>query len=798
MVSIVSDLAKSNLEKLINATLEQSRYICCFTFITREFENERKNLIPKKETLEEYVRVANRRNDNIRREVKIWQKQVEDLIEEDTKIKMTCFFGRCPNFKWQYSRGKELESKTEEIKRLMQCNFENVGIIRDVPDIEYHSSQNYISFESRKLKFEELFNALTNDNNYMIGLQGMGGTGKTTLAKEIGKKLKKSKFFDQVIDTTVSNTPDTKKIQDDIAGPLGLPLKDYTESERPRRLWDRLTNGEKILVVLDDVWGDINFEEIGIPFKDNHNGCKILVTTRNMSICHKMECEKIIQLDILPEEEGWILFQKHAGLSDTSSKSVLNKGHKISKECKGLPIAIAVIAGSLKGQTRPKEWDVALKSLQKSMLVRDDDENWSKVYACLKYSYDNIKNKTAKKLFLLCSVFQEDEEISEVLLVRLAIGAGLIEKNVDDYNYDACRNEVIAATYKLIDSCLLLNGEFGGVKMHDLVREVALSIANKEILAMNTSNKNEMTMVEKGKNIKYLLCEGKSTDVFSFKFDGSKLDILIVYLNEYGYVEVPNSFFENIAGLQVLYLSNTHIYGEATLLLPQSIQLLTNIRSLYLEGFTLGNISMLGILKDLQTLDLVRCSMDELPREISKLVKLKLLNLKLNNFEWNNPYEVIESCTSLEELYLIGNFISMSPHNVKLPNYQRFCIFDPSGYSISKESLVRNVLDLSMADETFSKDTFKNLMQKVELLHLRQLRGVWKNLIPEIIFPDDEGATNLVEIGLFNISQLRCLIDNTDSRVQNALSKRIVKEQDILLQSSMLDYTGMPNVDISV
>jgi len=776
MVSIVSDLAKSNLEKLINATLEQSRYICCFTFITREFENERKNLIPKKETLEEYVRVANRRNDNIRREVKIWQKQVEDLIEEDTKIKMTCFFGRCPNFKWQYSRGKELESKTEEIKRLMQCNFENVGIIRDVPDIEYHSSQNYISFESRKLKFEELFNALTNDNNYMIGLQGMGGTGKTTLAKEIGKKLKKSKFFDQVIDTTVSNTPDTKKIQDDIAGPLGLPLKDYTESERPRRLWDRLTNGEKILVVLDDVWGDINFEEIGIPFKDNHNGCKILVTTRNMSICHKMECEKIIQLDILPEEEGWILFQKHAGLSDTSSKSVLNKGHKISKECKGLPIAIAVIAGSLKGQTRPKEWDVALKSLQKSMLVRDDDENWSKVYACLKYSYDNIKNKTAKKLFLLCSVFQEDEEISEVLLVRLAIGAGLIEKNVDDYNYDACRNEVIAATYKLIDSCLLLNGEFGGVKMHDLVREVALSIANKEILAMNTSNKNEMTMVEKGKNIKYLLCEGKSTDVFSFKFDGSKLDILIVYLNEYGYVEVPNSFFENIAGLQVLYLSNTHIYGEATLLLPQSIQLLTNIRSLYLEGFTLGNISMLGILKDLQTLDLVRCSMDELPREISKLVKLKLLNLKLNNFEWNNPYEVIESCTSLEELYLIGNFISMSPHNVKLPNYQRFCIFDPSGYSISKESLVRNVLDLSMADETFSKDTFKNLMQKVELLHLRQLRGVWKNLIPEIIFPDDEGATNLVEIGLFNISQLRCLIDNTDSRVQNALSKLVVLE----------------------
>ena len=88
---------------------------------------------------------------------------------------------------------------------------------------------------------------------------------------------------------------------------------------------DRLTKGEKILVILDDVWGDINFDEIGIPFKDNCNGCRILVTTRNMSTCNKIGCEKIIQLEILPEEDGWILFKKHAGLSGSSSKSILEK-----------------------------------------------------------------------------------------------------------------------------------------------------------------------------------------------------------------------------------------------------------------------------------------------------------------------------------------------------------------------------------------------------------------------------------------------------------------------------------------
>ncbi|CAJ1949563.1 unnamed protein product [Sphenostylis stenocarpa] len=429
---VASDLATSNLEKLINATLEQSRYICCFTSITEDFEKEKKKLIAKRTTLGEHVKVANRRNENIRSDVASWQEQVDELMKEDTKTKVRCFFGWCPNCKWQYSRGKDLESKTEEIKRLMECNLENVGIPRDVPEIEYHSSQNYISFNSRKSAYEKLWNALTDENNYIIGLQGMGGTGKTALAREMGKELKKTKMFDTVVDTTVSNTPDTKRIQDDIAGPLGLPLKDCTESERPRKLWDRLKNGEKILVILDDVWEYISFEEIGIPPKDNHNGCRILVTTRNMSICNRMDCDKTIELNVLPDEEGWILFQKHAGLSDSSSKILIDKGRKISKECKGLPIAIEVIASSLKRQQHLEEWNVALKALRKSMPLHGDDDNWGKVFTCLKYSYDNMKNKTAKELFLLCSMFQEDEEFDEETLVRLAIGAGLIEKIEDD------------------------------------------------------------------------------------------------------------------------------------------------------------------------------------------------------------------------------------------------------------------------------------------------------------------------------------------------------------------------------
>ncbi|KAG2380945.1 uncharacterized protein HKW66_Vig0203180 [Vigna angularis] len=120
MVSIVSDLAKSNLEKLINATVERSRYICCFTCITDNFEKERENLKAKKKTWEESARLATRRGDNIREDFTLWQKQTKELIEENTKKKVTCFFGWCPNYKWQYSRGKELESSCEQLKSIIR------------------------------------------------------------------------------------------------------------------------------------------------------------------------------------------------------------------------------------------------------------------------------------------------------------------------------------------------------------------------------------------------------------------------------------------------------------------------------------------------------------------------------------------------------------------------------------------------------------------------------------------------------------------------------------------------------
>ncbi|XP_027337504.1 disease resistance protein SUMM2-like [Abrus precatorius] len=727
MADIGAEFVKSILGRLINCAIAESHYVCCFSDIVEDIEKEKK-------ALEESVKEEIRKGNSTRTDVTSWLKETDELIK-DTKMKKTCFFGWCPNCKWRYNKGKQLANKNMETERLLKSG--NVGISPYLPGVEYHSSQDYVSFESRKSKIKELLDALKNDSNFIIGLQGMGGTGKTTLAKEVGKELKQLQQFDHVIDTTVSYTPDIRKIQDDIAAPLGLDFKDKNESERLKLLWSRLTGGEKILLILDDVWNPINFDEIGIPRKDNHKGCRIFLTTREMKVCQLMGCEKIIQLGVLSEEDAWTLFKKHAHISDSSSKRLLDKGRDITKECKGLPVAIAAIASSLKGEESVEVWKSTLKSLQKAV---DEDL----VDKCLRRSYDNLKDEGAKKLFRLCSLFPEDEELSDEILTRFCTGVRLFGEV--DNKYDEARDQIVTAKNKLVNSCLLVKAGNESVKMHDLVRDVALRIANEEIQAVNVSKNNQKLLVERRKNIKYLLCEGKSMDVFSCKFDSSKLGILNVYMDEDrdqdDCVEVPNSFFENMTQLRVLHLS-FKTWRYVSLSLPQSFQSLTNIRSLILVRLLLRDFSVLKNLQNLETFDLVWFYMDELPREIEKLEKLRVLRLRRGIVKNLNSIKVIERCSSLEELYIVGmnlTFDTSAMHEkITFPALQRYIMSD--NRTMGDESLSKCVA-FPKIDAIFSEVTFKHLLQTSELLHLREIEGEWRNLIPDIVPMDRDTVSS--------------------------------------------------------
>jgi hypothetical protein len=764
MSNFLTESANKCFEKLIKETIAKARFVFCFTCIAKEFEEERG----------QHAKVATGRNKDIQANVEFLEEKVDRIIQEDTKTKQTSFFGFCPGCIWQYKRGKKLEKDTVEIKRQIENGkkLENIKPPCRLPDIERYS--NYISFKSRESEYKELLYALKDDNNYIIRLQGMGGIGKTILVNEVGKELKESGQFAHVIYTTVSSTPDIKKIQDDIAGPLGLKWEDCSESDRPKRLWSRLTNGEKILLILDDVRDQeplLDFDAIGIPNRDYHKVCRVLVTTQSKQMFNKVDMDKTIELKLLSEEDAWVMFQSYADIINSSSYNVIVKGRKIAKECKGLPVAIAVIAHSLKGQQHVDEWEVTLKSWKKPISMQSDvDDDMAGFYKYLmKFSYDNMKDEKVKILLLLCSIFPEEEEISNEVLTRLCIGAGLFGEGYDNYN-DA-RKQVAVARKKLLDSCLLLEVGKKHVKMYDLTRDVDQLIENKEFRGVDLSKKNQNLLVEREASIRYLLCKGKCNDLFSYEFDGSKLETLIVDMErdeDRICMEVPDSFFENIVKLRVLYFSGN---GGRPLSLPHSIQSLTNIRSMLVDRVDLGNICILEKLQSLETLDLVQCTIDELPSEITKLEKFKLLNLENCEIRMNNPFEVIEKCSSLEELYFIDSFNGVC-REINLPELQRYHI--SKGLDVMNDSLSKSVVFHANDDaDCFSKATLNYIMKTAEVLRLNEIKGEWRNLMPEIV-PIDQDMHDLVELCLSCISQLQCLIDTDGSHVPTVLSKLVV------------------------
>ncbi|KAK2386531.1 hypothetical protein QL285_060417 [Trifolium repens] len=119
MASFLTDLVKPYVEKLINRAITESSYVCCFTCIAKDFENERAKLEVERTTFNQHVDVATRGGEDVQASAIFWEKQADELIQEDTETKK-CFSGFCCNCIWQYRRGKELANKKELVNKKTQ------------------------------------------------------------------------------------------------------------------------------------------------------------------------------------------------------------------------------------------------------------------------------------------------------------------------------------------------------------------------------------------------------------------------------------------------------------------------------------------------------------------------------------------------------------------------------------------------------------------------------------------------------------------------------------------------------
>jgi hypothetical protein len=468
----------------------------------------------------------------------------------------------------------------------------------------------------------------------------MGGVGKTTLVKEVGRRAKELQLFPEVLMATVSQNPNVTDIQERMADMLGLDIKEKSKEGRADRLWQRL-QGKKMLIILDDVWKYIDLKEIGIPFGDDHRGCKILLTTRHQGICSSMECQQKVLLRVLTEDDAWDLFRINAGLRD--GDSTLNTvAREVARECQGLPLALVAVGRALRDKSTVL-WEVASKQL------KDPQFDEQKIaFTCLKLSFDNLKHRETKLCFLLCSLFPEDYDIPIEDLTRYAVGYGLHQ---DKESIEGARKRVSVAIENLKACCMLLGTETEEhVRMHDLVRDLAIQIASSEEYGF---------MVKAGIGLQEWPIGNESFEGFTtISLMGNKLaelpeglvcpqlKVLLLELDDG--LNVPERFFKGMKEIEVLSLKG----GCLSL---QSLELSTKLKSLVLIACKCKDLIWLRKLQRLKILVFKWClSIEELPDEIGELKELRLLDVTGCRRLRRIPMNLIGRLKKLEEL-LIGD-----------------------------------------------------------------------------------------------------------------------------------------------
>ncbi|GKV46884.1 hypothetical protein SLEP1_g53845 [Rubroshorea leprosula] len=205
------------------------------------------------------------------------------------------------------------------------------------------------------------------------------------------------------------------------------------------------------------------------------NGCKIVITSRSIDVCNYLKCQ-VVKVPPLPEQESLNLFLDKVG-QDVLRIPNLEKILKLMvAECAGLPLAIVVIAGSMRGVEDICEWRNALRELRQCVVDTEKDSE-DEIFNPLKFSYDRLPKNSSiqdQKCFLYCSLYPEDWNIRRKDLIENWICEGIVGKLESRREMHDKGNAILN---RLLNCCLLEEAnEKACVKMHDVVRDMALCI----------------------------------------------------------------------------------------------------------------------------------------------------------------------------------------------------------------------------------------------------------------------------------------------------------------------------------
>ncbi|XP_060186663.1 TMV resistance protein N-like [Lycium barbarum] len=286
----------------------------------------------------------------------------------------------------------------------------------------------------------------------IVGIWGIGGVGKTTIARAIFDTL--SSQFDGAcfLADIKENKNGMHSLQNILLSELLREEKNYVNNKMDgKHLIARRLRVMKVLVVLDDINHEDHLEYLAGDLHWFGNGSRIIATTRDKHFIGKNDV--VYEVTTLVKHEAIQLFNQYAFKKEVPDECFEELTLEVVNHAKGLPLALKVW-GSFLHKRDITEWRSAINRIKKN--------SSSKIVESLKVSYDGLEREE-QEIFLDIACFLRGRKKFEIMQI-----------------FENCGFEANIGLSVLIEKSLVFISTYDTIQIHDLIQDMGKYVVNMQ------------------------------------------------------------------------------------------------------------------------------------------------------------------------------------------------------------------------------------------------------------------------------------------------------------------------------